>query len=80
MGLIHSQNTLILFGGLGKVLKNRKFLTLDLQGKEILKGELPIGGFFTGKSFVYSDGSYIFPISEDYLLEYSNCFKLVAIG
>ena len=80
MGAIYSGENFIIFGGTGKAMANNKYAVFDSRGKETSRGELPVSGVFAGKSFGFYDGVYSFMISETEILEYQNCFKLVAIS
>ena len=80
MGLFYTENSLILFGGVGKMIANKKYCVMDLQGKELRKGELPVGGNFNGKTVTFSEGIYSVMVSDSQILEYQTCFKLVVVG
>lgn len=80
MGLIVENNNFILFGGKGQTVSNRRFVVLEQNGKVKSKGELPISGFFSDKSYGKAGSIYSFFLGKDHILEYSNLFKLIVIA
>lgn len=80
MGAVLLSPHLIFFGGYGKIMTNHKFAMLNLDGKELNRGELPATGFFSGKSVGLCDGVYSFMIDQGQVLEFQHNFKLVAVA